>query len=119
MPQEIAQIPGNVVLVQYSRPDGVIHVVMDVGYFVAEPDDLPFQRRRMAGCPVVADAVAHFPCKVQASSVLFQLVDDAEALLTVPKARRTRTVQRPLSRMTERRVTEVVTERYGFDQVLI
>ena len=119
MPEQIAQVPGNIVLVQDPGPDGVIHIVMDVGYLVAEPDDLSFQRRRVAGCPVVTDTVTDLPGKIQTSSILFQLVDNAETLLAVPKAQRTRFIQCPLSGMTERRVAEVMTESYSFDKILI
>ena len=43
----------NVLLRQNSSPDGIVHIVMDIGNLVREPDHLPLQSVGMPGSLMV------------------------------------------------------------------
>ena len=68
---------------------------------------------------VLGDAVAHFPRQVQAAPVVFEDVDDAQALEVVLEAAGHERVQHALAGVAERRVSEIVAERDRFGQLLV
>ena len=115
---------------QQPRPRRIVDVVVHVGHQVGDPGDLPFERcralvgRRADGRAALAlrvlrDAVAHFPREVQAAAVVLEHVDDAQALLVVVEAARREIVQHALAGVTERRVSEVVTESDRLGELLL
>src|SRR3954447_2104953 len=57
------------------------------------------------------DAVADFPREIQSLPAVLEHVDDAKALLVVGEASGHERVDHPLTRMTERRMAQVVPKR--------
>ena len=76
---------------------------------------------RRAGLPfrVLRDPVAHLPGQVQPAAVVFEHVDDAQALLVVVEAARHQRVDDALAGVPERRVAEIVAERDRFGQLFV
>jgi uncharacterized protein YgbK (DUF1537 family) len=68
---------------------------------------------------MIQNAVKYFPRQIQTSSVLLQNRYNTDALLIVAKSKRTDTVERPLTGMTERRMPEIVPEADRFGQVFV
>ena len=66
-----------------------------------------------------ADAVAHLPGEVQATPVVLEHVDDAQALLVVPEPSRHERVEHALAGVAERRMTQVVAEGDRLGQLLV
>ena len=73
--------------------------------------DLPFR--------VLRDPVADFPAEIQPAAVVFEQIDDAEALFVVIEAAGHERVDHALAGVAERRMPEVVTERDRFGQLLV
>ena len=68
---------------------------------------------------MLRDAVADLPREIQALAVVFQPVDDPQALLVVIEAARSQIVEDALAGVTKRRVAEIVTERDRLGQLLV
>jgi len=68
---------------------------------------------------VLRDAVADLPGEVQAAAVVFQDVDDAQALLAVVEAAWHQRVDDALARVAEWRVAQVVTKGNRFGQLFV
>jgi hypothetical protein len=65
------------------------------------------------------DAIAHLEGEIQASAIVFQHVDDTEALLVMAEAAGDERVEDALSGVAERCVAEIVTKGDGFGQFLV
>jgi hypothetical protein len=73
----------------------------------------------MLALGVPRDAVAHFPRQVQSLPPVLEHVHNAQTLLVVTEPSGRELVDDALSGMTERRMTQVVTERDGLRQFLV
>ena len=65
------------------------------------------------------DAVAHFPRQVQALAVVFEQINDAEALLVVLEPSGHERLEHTFAGVAERRVPEVVAERDRLGELLV
>ena len=88
-----------------------------VRYSVRKSNDVAFERNGFAFARVVEYAVAHLEREVHALAVVLDTIDHAQALLVMREMREL--AERALAGMTVRRVTEVVTERDCFRQILV
>ena len=68
---------------------------------------------------MVHDAVAHLPRQVEPVALVLEVVDDPQTLLVVPERPAEEGRQRLLAEMSERRVTQIVTERDRFGEILV
>ena len=68
---------------------------------------------------MMRDAVAHFPRQVQPLAIVFEHVDDAQALVIVVESAGDELVEHALARMAERGVAEVVAERDRFGELFV
>ena len=76
-------------------------------------------RHAVLALGVTGNAVAHFPGQVQAFAIVFEHVDNAQALLVVVEASGHERTQHPFTRMAKRRVPQVVAERDGLGQLFV
>ena len=76
-------------------------------------------RRAGLSLRVLGDAVAHFPRQVQAAAIVFEQVDDPQALLVVIEAARHQTIDDALAGVAERRVAEIVAERDRLGELFV
>ena len=76
-------------------------------------------RQAVLALRVPGDAVAHFPREIQALAIVFEHVDDAQALFVVIEAAGHERAEHALAGMTKRRVAEVVAERDRFGQLFV
>ena len=111
-----------------ARPERIGEIVVEVGDGVGNPANLPFERQPLhrlfsqevaARLGVVEYSIAYLPHQVQAAAVFFQLLDDSQALAAVAKSARMQFVHSVLADVSERRVTEVVSECDGFSEVFV
>src|SRR5262249_52591828 len=120
-------IRRQVLLAQQPGPYRIIDIVVDIRDDVGDSRDLPFDRAGTmlwigadwhAALPlrVPCDAVSYFPGQVEPRAIVFEDVDDPEALFVMIEAARDEIAQHALSGMPERRVTKVVPERDGFGE---
>ena len=68
---------------------------------------------------VIADAVAHFPCEVESLAVFFQMLYNTHALLAMYKTALTQFVERPLSRVSKRCVSQIVSQCDRLHQIFV
>ena len=114
-PSTVDRPRGQVLLVQQTRAQGVVDVVVEVRDAVDHPHDPPLLRRglRRAG-GMVCDAVAHLLGEVEARAVALQVLDHAQRVLVVAEAPAEALaqagVEHLLADVPERRVPEVVAE---------
>ena len=102
-----------------SSADGVIHIVMNIGNFIGKSDDLALQGMGLSNGLVVSYTVSHLVGQIQPLAILLQNVHGADALFGMFEAKRAYSVQRTLSGMSERRVSQIVSQRNGFHQILV
>src|SRR5881296_2353286 len=103
-----------------TRPERVVHVVVDVRDAVGEPDHLRLEGGgRRHGPGVVHDPVADLPAEVEPAPVVLKVVHDPEALLVVAERPAQERREGLLAQVPERRVAQVVAERDGLGQVLV
>ena len=117
--QNIGDLPGNVVICQNARPDGIVNIVVDIGDLVTAADDLPFQGPGPAASGVAENAVPHLMGQVQAHAVPLQNVHHPQALLIVAEGLAQALGQGHLSRMAEGGMAQVVAHGNGLRQVLV
>ena len=86
---------------------------------VAQPHDGRLARVVGAAVGVVQDAHARLIAQVQPAPVALQYVHHAQALLIVLEAAGVYAVQRPLARVAEGRVPQIVAERRGLSEVFV
>lgn len=92
--------------------------MIDISYFVSKANDVTLARL----CDLVRvtnDAVLYFVGKIKSPALFFYVVNNANRLLVVSKSVRAKLVQDALACVTERRVSEVVTERDCFGKVTV
>ena len=109
----------DVLLGQKSRPDRIIHIVVEIGDLVGKPHHTAFECRGMTAGPVVADAVTYLKGKIQPLTVLFQDLHHTDGLFAVDKPRGAEPVQDRLAAVPEGRMPEVMPERDRLRQVLV
>ena len=119
VPEKRRQLRRNVALADNLPTDCIVNVMVYIREPVGEPDDITLEGEGMAARLMLADTVNHFPRKIQTGAVLLQNGNHANALLIVGKAKRTDTVERPLPRMPERRVSEVMPKGNGLRKILV
>jgi hypothetical protein len=102
-----------------SGTQRVVNIVIDIRYSVGKPHDLPFESFRLLPCRVVEYPVAYLVCQVEPSAVVLYAIDDPQALLIMPESVFRNIIERALSRVSKRRMSEVVTERYRFGQIFV
>ena len=117
--QHQRNISWDILLCEDPGAHGVVNVVVDVGDAVGHADDLPLPRLGDERARVAEDAHAHLVGEVQAAAVALELVDHAERLLIVVERAAHHVRQRRLTRMAERRVTEVVPIGCRLGEVLV
>ena len=117
--RDIRDFLGYLLFGEQPRPHSVIHIVVQIRYFVRKPDDLTLQRRRGTAHLVIEDSVPDLPAQIQSLAVPFQEIYDPEALLIVFEAKGTYTVERPFTAMAEGRVAQIMTQRNGLDKILV
>ena len=86
---------------------------------VGNADRAPFHGAGPGPLCVGDDAVAHLPGKVQSFAVFFQHIHHPQALPVVGKAAGAELIQRPLPRMTEWGMPQVMAQGDGLGQVLV
>jgi hypothetical protein len=72
---------------EHAGPHCVVDVVVYVRDAVDEPDDLAFERLGLVLAGVLEDSVAHLCGEVEAAPVSLELIDDAQRVLVVAKAK--------------------------------
>ena len=90
-----------------------------VGNAVAKPHDGRLARIVGAAVCVVQDAHARLIAQVPPSPVALEHVHHAQALLIVLEAAGVNAVQRPLARVAEGRVPQIMPERGGLGKILV
>ena len=73
----------------------------------------------MARGAVIQDTVAHLLREIETPAVLFQHLDDTDALLDMRKALMAETVQYMLATVAERGMAEIMAQGDGLDEVLV
>ncbi len=125
-------------IVEQSRLEPVVDVVMVVGDLVDEVDHLRFERRLQVRLVVrelgrdldvdrrrvLGDSLAHLPGQVQAGKgrvAILEMLDDAQRLPVVVEAAVVdhQAVEDLFTEVPERRVPQVVGQRQRLDQVLV
>ena len=109
----------DICLRENSSPDGIIHIMMNIGDLIGKSDDLAFQCMRLANGLMVPDTVTHFICQIQSLTVLFQNIHGTDTLLCVLESKRTDSVQSPLSRMSERCMSQIMPQCNCLHQILV
>jgi hypothetical protein len=116
--------------VQYSGPDRIVDIVIDVGDDVGHARNLPLDcaramlwvgadRHAALALGVPRDAVAHFPRQVEPAPLVLEDVDYPQALLVVVESARNEIVEDALAGMAERCVAQIVTEGNGLGELLV
>ena len=115
---------------QDAGPLRIVNVVVHVRREVGDTHNLPFERFRSLGrrhadrgsalaLRVMRDAVTHFPGQVQPVAIVFEHIDDPEALLIVVESAGNELVEHALARVPERRVPEIVAKRDRLGELLV
>ena len=118
------RLSGELLLSQQARAHGVVDVVIDVSDAVDHPHDPALERLRLRGAARVAqDSLTHLLGEIQAFAVPLEVLDDAQRVLVVAKARSKACLQAAvehlLAYMPERRMPEIVSQPDRLDQVLV
>ena len=100
-----------------ARPYGVVDIVVDVSYPVGYGDDSTLERACPALERMIEYTVAHLVGEVHSRAVVLYPVDHAQALNVMREIGEL--IQRALARVTVRRMTEVVPERYRLGKILV
>ena len=90
-----------------------------VGNAVAQPHNGRFARIVGAAVGVVQDTHARLVAQVQPAPVALEHVHHAQALLIVLEAAGIYAVERPLTRVAERRVSQIMPKRGGLGEVFV
>ena len=85
--------------------------MIDICAAVGEFDDFALESAGGAVELVIEDAVAHLVGEVEPFAVVFEQLDDAQALFVVAEAAFDQSVEHTLAGVAERGMPEVVTER--------
>ena len=110
-----------------SSPHRIVEIVIDIGNAVGDADDFSFEgvrlsRRRVGNAGtklgVTENTVADRKREVEAVTIPLQVIDDAQALLVMAKAREG-LGQGHLPGMPKRGMPEVVSEADRLDQILV
>ena len=129
-PSASGKVARQLLAAQQSRPHRIVEVVVDVGDDVGDARDLSLDgrgamlrrradRQAALALRVPRDAVAHFPREVQALPIVFEHIDDAQALFVVVEPAGHERAENALAGVAERRVAEVVPERDRFGQLFV
>lgn len=103
---------------QDTGADGVLNIVIYVSDGISESYDIAFfGSSDLIG--MTGDTVFHSEGEVKAPAFFLQGLDDADALQVVLKAVGTDLIENSLTAVTERRVTEVMTESDSLSEILI
>ena len=117
--QQKPQGNGNIILCDNPCPLSVIHIVMNVGNFVAEPYDLSLQGMRRTAGSVIQDPVPHLPGKIKSRAVFLQALHHPDTLPVMGKSKGTYPVKCPLPRMSKGRMAQIMSKGNGLHQVII
>ena len=109
----------NVVQLEDARAAGVVNIMIYVSNAVGIFYDQSLQRGGLTASRVVDDSVAHLPGEVQPFAVSLQLFHHAKALLIMGEVRGIALLHSLLTRVTEGRVPEVMTQSNGLAKVLV
>ena len=118
-PQFFADKLRHVLLAEYARADGVVKVVIYVGYAVAQTHGDGLERVVLRAVGVVEYAHSRLVAEVQPPPVALEYVHDAQALLIVLEAAGIYAVERPLPCVAEGRMPQIVAQRDGLRQILV
>ena len=110
--ENVAEMLGYVLVFDYARANRVVDVVVYVCDAVAPSNHVSFERCGVSSAGVIEYSVAHLEGQIHAFSVIFEIINDAQRLLVMLEM--SKLAQCPLAGVTVRRVTEVVSEAYGF-----
>jgi hypothetical protein len=113
-----------------SGPLRIVNIVIDIRGEISHTDNLPLEsfgslggwhahRRPALPLGMVRDAVAHFPREVQSLTVIFEDVDNSQALLIVVESAGYKVIEYTLASVPERGMTQVVSQRDSLGQLLV
>ena len=125
VPQHFSELSRQIFLPQHTGTNAVVNVMLHIGNFITEANDLPLQsgrallRRTIAA--VVEYAVQHLPGKIQSwpSLVPFNALQHPHTVNVVPEPAGHQLVQDFFSCMGKRCMPYVVGQCNGFYQILI
>ena len=123
------QMGRQIGLFYHARPDGIVHVVVDIGHNVRHPHHLSLHGRRQFTCisrqnipvslGVFQNTVSHLPGQVQALTVIFQKINNPQALPIMLEAAGMELVKAEFSGMTKGGVTQIMAKGNRLGQVFI
>ena len=121
MSENIRKGTRNLLFVENPRADRVVDIVIDIGDAIGKLDDAPFERGGLSCARVVHDPVFDFLGEVHPVeiAVRFQEFDHGEGLLIMAKTLRRNAVENLFADVSERRVSEIVTECDRLDEVFV
>ena len=87
--QKHTQSDGNIIFRNQTCPLGIVHIVVNVGNFIAVPYHLSLQSVRTSAGPMVPNPISDFPGEIQSLSSLFQPLHHTDALFEMGKSQGT------------------------------
>ena len=118
MSESVTDIGGNILLLHHACMNRIVNVMIYIRYPVGKAHYPALKGCRFLAVGVSVDPVPDLPGEVQSLALFFNNVHHSHALLIVAEASVANAVERTLARMTERRVSEIVSEgnrlRQGF-----
>ena len=117
--KHLTDIPRNIFLCQHPCPYGIVHIMVDIGNLIGKPYDAALQCHRMPFCLMIAYPVPDFKRQIQTLSALFQNIHRPHALFRVVKSVRAHPVERPFSRMSEGRMSQVMPQSYRLGKLFV
>ena len=99
--------------------DRIIHIMVNISDLIRQTHDLAFQSSRHRGGLMIQNTVPYLHCQIDTLPVLLQKVHCSHTLFVMFKPVRTGTVKRPLPRMPERRMSQIMSQRNGLHQILV
>ena len=113
------QFQRNILLRHNTGTAGVVNIMVDVGDFIRNANDLPLQSVGLLSLGVAENAVFHFIGQVQPGAVFLDLLHRAHALGIVGETAGAQAVQRPLTGVTKGGVPQIVPQGNGLGEILI
>jgi hypothetical protein len=122
-------VGGQILGLEDVGPQSVVQIVVQVGDDIRQPDGLSFKGGRfLSGLPlngmtpplgVLDDALPNLHGQIQAPSVVFEQIRDSQTLLVVVEPAGHDLIEYTFPSMTEGRVSEVVPQGDGLDQIFV
>ncbi len=103
---------------KHSRTYWVVYVMVNIGYLIRKAHNIALFCNGNLVC-MAGNAVFYFVCKIKSCTVVFYIVNHADALKIVLEAVRAYLIKNVLSGVTERSVSQVVSKGDSFGQILV